>query len=918
MAGGAENMTTVSTFAERLSELDPRSENYAAFVKRATSLAKAMNREDGVTETISWFHRNLPNDALRCDLLPELPARFFLKKEGLKVSTEALITLLATQGGNLATFDVESVAEAYHPVDWHTQGPKDAKQGLLSALGRPIHALASTVPRAVKSVRKHFSEAPSVGTGIGRVAARAVGGAPAAIRGTLQTSVNMAYDLVRGVKAAGSENRVMHPHSGLNMSVLVDDPGHGKKVSDEVSRRGLEDLVTSVEGAEGRVGDAEGRHPSPVDSADRLRRVEDRYQALTLHTLDGSTNERWSRLPPSMPGQPRPGVRGWLYKLGTATGKSAFNPYKYTSFFWVRRFFVLQGQRLEYALEPKQGRLQQTAGPAPGGWENRGLRGSFDLQEVEVQAVTSPIDLYSLQRFNKRISQEVPDLAPEDVFAPGCTHTHHYCLELKAFGQAAEVLVAPSPEERDRWVQILQQAKGSIEYWNEARARHSSREAGSIGRSAAAAASTPVPPAMETPRHENRQAHYASEGKGANLAENMDEELRHRAEQLKIRDDKILNLERQRAQSETALKVAREELARTKAQHQETEARLEETHRMAASAIEAKEREARTEVEVHAKTIFSLQQNVRALEEKATFLEKHKFQLIAPEDVTLPATAGKNGVLYVNASEAQLQRVHMGSGSDKRAFCGVYKEQDVVILRLVRGTALHEADAFAALGRGQPNLVTFYGFFKHGGHDHLVCELCSRGKLSDVLSSFGSRRPLASEVELEILIQISSGMESIHHLPLIHRDLAARNVMVASFPADGKNFNEVNVKVTDFGLSKEGREVKDSDADSLPVRYMAPETFRAPPVYSSKSDVWAFGVLLWEVLDRCDKWAPYPEVSEDDAVVAGIVGKTLRLAQPPGSSDALWELSQRCRKYDPSLRPTFQDIRRKLENLRGV
>jgi serine/threonine protein kinase len=106
------------------------------------------------------------------------------------------------------------------------------------------------------------------------------------------------------------------------------------------------------------------------------------------------------------------------------------------------------------------------------------------------------------------------------------------------------------------------------------------------------------------------------------------------------------------------------------------------------------------------------------------------------------------------------------------------------------------------------------------------------------------------------------------------------------------------------------------EEDMRPLRYMAPETFECQPQYSEKSDVWSFGVLMWEILDRCASWAPYPEVHDDDAVVAGIVGGSLSLKKPKNSNNKLWKTSKKCRGFHPDDRPTFADIRVVLEDLK--
>lgn len=86
--------------------------------------------------------------------------------------------------------------------------------------------------------------------------------------------------------------------------------------------------------------------------------------------------------------------------------------------------------------------------------------------------------------------------------------------------------------------------------------------------------------------------------------------------------------------------------------------------------------------------------------------------------------------------------------------------------------------------------------------------------------------------------QIALGMEHLEHCGVVHRDLAARNILLTK---------EKIIKITDFGLSREHSYVNFRTAE-MPIKWMAPETFiDQNPKCLSKSDVWSFGIVLWEI-----------------------------------------------------------------------
>ncbi|KAL6260698.1 hypothetical protein P5V15_008221 [Pogonomyrmex californicus] len=145
--------------------------------------------------------------------------------------------------------------------------------------------------------------------------------------------------------------------------------------------------------------------------------------------------------------------------------------------------------------------------------------------------------------------------------------------------------------------------------------------------------------------------------------------------------------------------------------------------------------------------------------------------------------------------------------------------------------------------------------------------------------------------------QISKGMAYLADIKLVHRDLAARNVLLAT----GKV-----CKISDFGLT---RDVYEDDAylkrskGRVPVKWMAPESL-ADHVYTSKSDVWSFGVLLWELVTLGA--SPYPGVDVHN--LYNLLKGGYRMEKPANCSQQLYKLMVSCWHQEPGMRPSFKEL----------
>ncbi|CAH1159729.1 unnamed protein product [Phaedon cochleariae] len=201
----------------------------------------------------------------------------------------------------------------------------------------------------------------------------------------------------------------------------------------------------------------------------------------------------------------------------------------------------------------------------------------------------------------------------------------------------------------------------------------------------------------------------------------------------------------------------------------------------------------------------------------------------------------------------------------------------------------HVVKLLGVVSKGQPPLV--------------VMELMDRGDLKRFLRrTRDSSRDLTSNEIYRMAAEIADGMAYLAARKFVHRDLAARNCMVAG---------DRTVKVGDFGMTRDIYETDYYRKESkglLPVRWMAPESL-ADGVFSSDSDVWSYGIVLWEIATLAEQ--PYQGLSNEE--VLKFVTSKGRLNRPPECSDLLYELMRQCWSWLPNDRPVFWDIVERLE-----
>lgn len=217
------------------------------------------------------------------------------------------------------------------------------------------------------------------------------------------------------------------------------------------------------------------------------------------------------------------------------------------------------------------------------------------------------------------------------------------------------------------------------------------------------------------------------------------------------------------------------------------------------------------------------------------------------------------------------------------------------------------------------NIINLLGCCTQNGPLYVVVEFAPNGNLRDFLrsrrppNSTGYEKPglektsdnqLTEKDLISFAYQIARGMDYLASRQCIHRDLAARNVLVAE---------DYVLKIADFGLTRNLTNVdyyKKTGDGRLPVKWMAPEAL-FDRRYTSKSDVWSYGVLLWEVFTLGGN--PYPSVPVER--LFELLKEGHRMEKPPYASDEINRMIQYCWHEYPSGRPSFNALVNELDKM---
>uniref|UniRef100_A0A673M561 receptor protein-tyrosine kinase n=1 Tax=Sinocyclocheilus rhinocerous TaxID=307959 RepID=A0A673M561_9TELE len=290
-------------------------------------------------------------------------------------------------------------------------------------------------------------------------------------------------------------------------------------------------------------------------------------------------------------------------------------------------------------------------------------------------------------------------------------------------------------------------------------------------------------------------------------------------------------------------------------------------------------------------------ENVYQLKPLKTYVDPHTY-----ED---PNTAVLKFASEIHPSHITKQKV-IGAGEFGEVYRGILKvpgrkETAVAIKTLKPGYTEKQRQDFLSeasiMGQfSHQNIIRLEGVVTKFKHAMIVTEHMENGALDKYLKDHDGE--ISSFQLVGMLRGIAAGMKYLSDMSYVHRDLAARNILVNS---------NLECKVSDFGLSRvledDPEGTYTTSGGKIPIRWTAPEAI-AYRKFTSASDVWSFGIVMWEVMAFGER--PYWDMSNHEVMKA--INEAFRLPAPMDCPSAVYQLMLQCWLQDRSKRPRFGDI----------
>uniref|UniRef100_A0A8C4Q5D4 non-specific protein-tyrosine kinase n=1 Tax=Eptatretus burgeri TaxID=7764 RepID=A0A8C4Q5D4_EPTBU len=274
----------------------------------------------------------------------------------------------------------------------------------------------------------------------------------------------------------------------------------------------------------------------------------------------------------------------------------------------------------------------------------------------------------------------------------------------------------------------------------------------------------------------------------------------------------------------------------------------------------------------------------------------------------MPQTAGLSAE---TADKWEIPRIsvklvrRLGAGQFGEVWQGLWNSTTPVAVKTLKPGTMNREDFLQEAGimkrLRHPKLIQLYAVCTLEEPIYIITELMQFGSLSSYLQT-PTGKTLPFPVLVDMAAQVAAGMAYLELQNYIHRDLAARNILVD---------RHYCCKVADFGLA---RVIKEDEYEArigskFPIKWTAPEAANFNR-FTTKSDVWSFGILLYEIVTYAK--IPYPGMSNAEVLVA--VERGYRMPCPFGCPQQFYQLMMECWHQNEMARPTFETLQWQLED----
>ncbi|PRP88303.1 hypothetical protein PROFUN_03412 [Planoprotostelium fungivorum] len=245
-------------------------------------------------------------------------------------------------------------------------------------------------------------------------------------------------------------------------------------------------------------------------------------------------------------------------------------------------------------------------------------------------------------------------------------------------------------------------------------------------------------------------------------------------------------------------------------------------------------------------------------------------------------------------SDVQIGTI-IGAGNFGQVYKGEWNGTTIALKGIKDKSELHKfKDEILLLHNlNHPNVVRLFGLHEVGDQMYMVLEYAEMGSMDQLFRNSEWADYISNKDLIVFVYDLCNGLRYLQSQNILHRDLAARNLLI-----DGSG----SVKISDFGLSKVN-DFYDTTSKTIPYRWSAPEVIKNQ--HSSRaSDIWSFGVVVWEIFSMGR--TPYLEMSNSEVIDHVTSGG--RLKKPERCPDRMWNIVVECWHEDPQKRPNISEI----------